>query len=448
MVNILTLDNVSKSFGALKVTDGVSLEVPAGQALGIIGPNGAGKSTLFNLITGNILPDTGRITLMNRDVTRLPAMDRVRLGVGRSFQIPQPFEGLTVFENLLVAATHGRDLPEAAVAEDCARILLQCEMMRRANTPAGALSLLDRKRLELARAMATGPDLLLLDEIAGGLTEGGCKALVATIRSIHAQGTTIIWIEHVLHALTSVVERLLVLDFGKVIGLGGCRVHHHRQRRFQCMGQVARMGARFFGLPLGMFEQRVQLLHHRLHFQRQRIGYPARPALAHPRNRQTHPAQRPQSIIGLQACHHEQAKPQHQKRPYQDRTNASDLGIQFTPAGCNLKFPQRIGARQDHRTLDDPQRLAIKLVAVINLGVDMVLVQIAGQRPVPQRARGKIFMPLPRNLPIEPAVRFQKPLVTQRPVEKHLAIRADLCRSNHRGQHIAQLLVEIARHEA
>lgn len=220
MVNILTLDNVSKSFGALKVTDGVSLDVPAGQALGIIGPNGAGKSTLFNLITGNILPDTGRITLMNRDVTRLPAMDRVRLGVGRSFQIPQPFEGLTVFENLLVAATHGRDLPEAAVAEDCARILMQCEMMRRANTPAGALSLLDRKRLELARAMATGPDLLLLDEIAGGLTEGECKALVATIRSIHAQGTTIIWIEHVLHALTSVVERLLVLDFGKVIGIG------------------------------------------------------------------------------------------------------------------------------------------------------------------------------------------------------------------------------------
>jgi branched-chain amino acid transport system ATP-binding protein len=217
---ILELHDVSKSFGALKVTDGVSLSVPKGQALGIIGPNGAGKSTLFNLVTGNILPDAGRISFLGQDVTRVAAMRRVQMGVGRSFQIPQPFEGLTVFENLLTAASFGRGLSEAAVVEDCARILEETELMRRANTPAGALSLLERKRLELARAMATGPEMLLLDEIAGGLTEGECQALVATIRGIHAQGTTIIWIEHVLHALTSVVERLLVLDFGRVIGLG------------------------------------------------------------------------------------------------------------------------------------------------------------------------------------------------------------------------------------
>jgi branched-chain amino acid transport system ATP-binding protein len=219
-MTILDLSDVSKSFGALKVTDAVSFSVPRGQALGIIGPNGAGKSTLFNLITGNIAPDTGRITFLGQDVTRRPAMDRVRMGVGRSFQIPQPFEGLTVYENLAVAASFGQGKAEAAVTEDCIRILHDTELLRLANTPAGALSLLDRKRLELARAMATGPELLLLDEIAGGLTEGECKALIATIKGLHAQGMTIIWIEHVLHALTAVVERLLVLDFGRVIGIG------------------------------------------------------------------------------------------------------------------------------------------------------------------------------------------------------------------------------------
>lgn len=220
MTDALTLSHVSKSFGALKVTDDVSFSVPKGQALGIIGPNGAGKSTLFNLITGNIAPDSGTITLLGRNVTRAPARERVRMGVGRSFQIPQPFEGLTVFENLLTAATYGRGAREAEVAESCIEILRDTELLAKANQLAGGLSLLDRKRLELARAMATGPELLLLDEIAGGLTDAECHALIDTIKALHAQGITIIWIEHVLHALTSVVEQLLVLDFGRMIGLG------------------------------------------------------------------------------------------------------------------------------------------------------------------------------------------------------------------------------------
>ncbi len=220
MTTILALDNVSKSFGALKVTDAVTFAVEEGEALGIIGPNGAGKSTLFNLITGNFAPDAGRISFLGRDVTRVPPMQRCLAGVGRSFQIPQPFDQLTVFENLLVAATHGRGQAEREVEQDCAAILERTELIGVANNPAGTLSLLQRKRLELARALATGPKLLLLDEIAGGLTEGECVALVDTIRAIHKQGTTIIWIEHVLHALNSVVERLLVLDFGRVIGIG------------------------------------------------------------------------------------------------------------------------------------------------------------------------------------------------------------------------------------
>ena len=219
-MTILSLQNVSKSFGSLKVTDDVTFEVPEGQALGIIGPNGAGKSTLFNLITGNLMSDAGSIRFDGSDVTRVPAMQRCLAGVGRSFQIPQPFEKLTVFENLVVAGAFGRDASEHDVTGICADVLERTGMIARANTPAGELTLLERKRLELARAMATGPRLLLLDEIAGGLTDAECKSLIQTIKDIHAEGVTIIWIEHVLHALTSVVERLLVVDFGKVIGIG------------------------------------------------------------------------------------------------------------------------------------------------------------------------------------------------------------------------------------
>lgn len=217
---IISLDRVCRSFGALTVADDVTFDVAEDEALGIIGPNGAGKSTLFNLIAGNIAPDSGTIRFLGEDVTKTPAMRRCIAGMGRSFQIPQPFSKLTVFENLLVAGAFGRNRSEADVAQDCAEVLRKTGLLPKANTVAGALSLLERKRLELARALATDPKLLLLDEIAGGLTEGECGELVETIKAIHAQGVTIIWIEHVLHALNSVVERLLVLHFGKVIGIG------------------------------------------------------------------------------------------------------------------------------------------------------------------------------------------------------------------------------------
>jgi branched-chain amino acid transport system ATP-binding protein len=217
---ILELDNVTKSFGALKVAQGISFALEDGEALGIIGPNGAGKSTLFNLITGNIAVDAGAIRFVGRDVTRVAPMERCRAGIGRTFQIPQPFSGLTVFENLLVAAGFGAMHGEAEATERCAGILVDTGLIERANDPARSLTLLQRKRLELARALATDPKILLLDEIAGGLTEGECTALVATIRGIHARGVSIIWIEHVLHALNSVVERLAVLDFGRLIGIG------------------------------------------------------------------------------------------------------------------------------------------------------------------------------------------------------------------------------------
>ena len=217
---ILQLQDVSKSFGALKVADAVTFDLSESEALGIIGPNGAGKSTMFNLIAGNLVADTGTIRFSGNDITRTPPMARCTAGIGRTFQIPQPFEKLTVFENLLVAAAFGSGKREAEISDRCADILVNTGLVDRANQPAGSLGLLQRKRLELARALATDPKILLLDEIAGGLTEAECHALVETVRGVHRRGMSIIWIEHVLHALNAVVERLLVLNFGKVIGIG------------------------------------------------------------------------------------------------------------------------------------------------------------------------------------------------------------------------------------
>jgi branched-chain amino acid transport system ATP-binding protein len=217
---LLELQGVSKSFGSVVAADNVELSVTAGEALGIVGPNGAGKTTLFNLIAGGVSPDAGTIRLDGKDVTRTRPHQRCIAGIGRSYQIPQPFENLTVFENLLVGAVYGRGQRERDVTAACGDILDRTHLLQRANVPAGSLTLLERKRLEMARALATGPRLLLLDEIAGGLTEGECLELVGTIQSIHAGGTTIVWIEHVVHALLAVVGRLVVLNFGRKIAEG------------------------------------------------------------------------------------------------------------------------------------------------------------------------------------------------------------------------------------
>jgi len=212
---ILKLDNLTKSFGSLKAVDGVALEVAQGEAIGIIGPNGAGKTTLFNLITGLLKPDDGTIRFDGRDITRAPPRARCIAGIGRSFQIPHPFENLTVFENLLVAAIHGRRQREPQAVEACGDILEHTGLIAFANRRAGTLNLLGRKQLELARALASAPRLLLLDEIAGGLTETECAELVQLVQSIKQSGVTIVWIEHIVHALVAVVSRLVVLNFGR-----------------------------------------------------------------------------------------------------------------------------------------------------------------------------------------------------------------------------------------
>ena len=217
---LLTLSNVSKSYGALKVTDDVTLAVEAGETLGILGPNGAGKTTLFNLICGDAAVDAGRIEYDGRDVTRLAPHLRCRRGIGRSYQVPQPFGAMTVFENLVTAACFGGGQSERDAWRTARDVLEQTGLTAQANRPAGGLRLLDRKRLELARALATRPQLLLLDEIAGGLTEPEALSLVGELRRIKAQGLTIVWIEHVVHALMALADRLVVLNFGAKLAEG------------------------------------------------------------------------------------------------------------------------------------------------------------------------------------------------------------------------------------
>ncbi len=223
MTPLLSLDAVSKSYGALKVTDNVSLSVAQGETLGILGPNGAGKTTLFNLISGDVRPDRGAIAFGGADISHFPAHRRCRIGIGRSYQVPQPYGGLTVFENCLVAATAGAGLSEKEAYPECIAVLRNTGLLKKANQLAGGLTLLDRKRLELARALSTKPKLLLLDEIAGGLTEHEAKILVDEIRAIKAQGITMIWIEHVVHALLAVADRLFVLNFGARLAEGAPR---------------------------------------------------------------------------------------------------------------------------------------------------------------------------------------------------------------------------------
>ena len=213
---MLVVDAVSKKFGALVVTDNISFSVATGEAVGIVGPNGAGKTSLLNLVAGDLRPESGSVSFDDRNITKLNANARCQLGIGRTSQIPRPFEGLTVFENVLVGATFGsgsrlRGSHEVAAAEALERTGLS----RRANVLAGSLTLLERKRLELARALATQPRLLLLDEIAGGLIEGEVLALVDTVKEIHASGVAIVWIEHIVHALIRVVDRMIAIDGGR-----------------------------------------------------------------------------------------------------------------------------------------------------------------------------------------------------------------------------------------
>jgi branched-chain amino acid transport system ATP-binding protein len=217
---LLELEHVTMRFGQVVIAEDLSFAVGAGDVVGIVGPNGAGKTSLFGLISGDLSPDAGEVRFAGRSVTRLGSAARCRLGIGRTYQVPRPFSDMTVFENLLVAAQQGGGLRRRASYAAVVEALDRTGISGQANVPAERLGLLQRKRLELARALATQPTLLLLDEVAGGLTDPEVAQLVEIVRGVNADGIAVIWIEHVVRALTAVVSRLTCLSGGTFVGDG------------------------------------------------------------------------------------------------------------------------------------------------------------------------------------------------------------------------------------
>jgi len=216
MNSVLIAKGLAKSYGSIVVVDNLDLQVRKGECLGVIGPNGAGKTSLFNVLDGGIRADAGSIVLNGEDVTNLPRHKRARKGIARAYQIPQPFPDLTVFENVLVSATFASGMSRGAAGTYAMSVIDRVGLHERRNVIAGGLTLLDRKRLEVAKALAARPTLLLLDEVAGGLTEAEVGVLVELIKAIKPD-YAIVWIEHVAHALTAAADRLLALHFGRLL---------------------------------------------------------------------------------------------------------------------------------------------------------------------------------------------------------------------------------------
>jgi branched-chain amino acid transport system ATP-binding protein len=216
----LVAAGIAKRFGAFVAVDNVDFMLKEGEAVGIVGPNGAGKTTLLNLLAGAYHPSAGTVVFSGLNITGLAAADRCRLGIARSHQVPKPFGGMNVFENVFVAAAAGGGRRGERAYQSCIEALELCGMMQLANRQAETLALLDRKRLELARALTTGPKVLLLDEIGGGLTDAEASELVDIIQQLHGRGIAIVWIEHIVHILVQVVSRLICMDAGRIIADG------------------------------------------------------------------------------------------------------------------------------------------------------------------------------------------------------------------------------------
>lgn len=220
VAGLLELRGITKSFGRVTVATELDLRLAAGETLGIVGPNGAGKSSLFAVISGDLAPDSGTVLFEGVDVTHVPPHRRTRAGMGRTYQIPRPFEKMTVFENVLVCSHEGAGLRKRTAVDRAAQVLDRTGLLGVANATAGSLGLLQRKRLEIARGLATDPSLLLLDEVAGGLTDPEVTELVDLVRDVSARGIAVVWIEHVVHALTATVDRLACLAGGKIVADG------------------------------------------------------------------------------------------------------------------------------------------------------------------------------------------------------------------------------------
>jgi len=220
MSPILTIERLTKSFGKVMAVENLSLQVNHGEILGIIGPNGAGKTTLFNLITGEIRPDRGKVVFNGTDVTFAQTYKRCRMGIARTYQIPRPFLNMSVLENILVGGVYGAAMGYGQSKQKCEEILEKTGLLSKRNFLAASLTLLDRKRLELAKALSTCPTLLLIDEVAGGLTESEIEEVLETIKSARKDGITVLWVEHIMMAMQKGPDRLFVMDFGQKLFYG------------------------------------------------------------------------------------------------------------------------------------------------------------------------------------------------------------------------------------
>lgn len=218
-IPLLSLEKVSKYYDELCVANKISFEIMEGELVGIIGPNGAGKTTLFNLIAGTIRADEGSIKYGLIDITKMAPSQRCQLGIGRTFQIPKTFNEMTVYENVLVGA-NSRRLSVEEFKDEAHYTLSICGLTDKANTLAKNLSVIKRKALGLACALSTDPELLLLDEVAGGLTDQELQDFILIVDKIRESGKTIVWIEHAVQALAAYVERLIVINFGEMIADG------------------------------------------------------------------------------------------------------------------------------------------------------------------------------------------------------------------------------------
>lgn len=218
---MLKLTSLSKRFGGLKAVSQVSFEVMPGEILAVIGPNGAGKSTLLNLISGLYLPDEGRLEFLGTDITTAVPEIRAWQGIGRAFQIVQPFPEMSVEENLLVGGLFGKPNTPMPVAKKVVReVLALTGLASKARTPAHDLTLLEDKRLELARALCTRPKLLLLDEVMAGLRPGEAQEAVELVKRIRSSGVTVLFIEHLMPVVKALADRVVVMDHGEVIAEG------------------------------------------------------------------------------------------------------------------------------------------------------------------------------------------------------------------------------------
>lgn len=217
---ILSVVKLNKHFGGLSAICDLSFDVKAGEAMGIMGPNGAGKTTLFNIISGEYKPSSGAIIYQNRNITGLAPHKICHLGIARTYQIPQPFVNLTALQNIVVASEYGRGLGRAAAEREALKILDKLDLLEKKDMFARDMTAITLKRLELARAIATGPTILLLDEVAAGLTEEEIPRILKILEWVREMGITYIMVEHVMRVLTRAVEKILVLDKGVKIAEG------------------------------------------------------------------------------------------------------------------------------------------------------------------------------------------------------------------------------------